>query len=162
MSRSHQLRASEAEAALRLRAAKLGRAFPIALEMLGRSELNLTTLSLLAPVRTPDTLGLLHQARFKSKTQVLELIANHAPKPDVPDAIRRSPRPSARAPHAEASPHAAGSPRPMSPPSEPLLSTPNDPLLSTPPAARPAPSTVVPLSSERHKITFETMKFPSN
>mgnify|MGYP003401621895 FL=1 len=83
------------------REAKLGRAFPIALEMLGRSELNLTTLSLLAPLLTAGTLSLLHEARFKTKPQVLALIAKHAAKPDAPDSIRRLPRPSVR----EASAH---------------------------------------------------------
>ena len=39
--------------------------------MLGRSELNLTTLSLLAPLLTADTLSLLHEARFNTKPQVL-------------------------------------------------------------------------------------------
>src|SRR6266446_2771628 len=52
---THKLGMSEAEAALRLRAAKLVRTFPIALEMLARSEVNQTTLSLLSPVLTADT-----------------------------------------------------------------------------------------------------------
>ena len=73
----------------------------MALEMLGRSELNLTTLSLLAPLLTTDTLHLLDEARFKSKQRVLELIAKHAAKPDVPDSIRRIPRPGARAPQVQ-------------------------------------------------------------
>ena len=96
---TRKLGMSEAEAVLRMRAAKLGRRFPVALEMLGRNELHLTTLSLLAPVLTADNLGLLYEARFKSKQQVLELLARHAPKPDVPDSVRPlpSPRPSARA-----------------------------------------------------------------
>lgn len=98
---TRKLGMSEAEAALRLRAARLGRAFPITLEMLGRSELNLTTLSLLAPVLTPNTLHLLADVRFKSKQRVLELIAKHAPKPDVPDSIRKLPRPSVRAPQVQ-------------------------------------------------------------
>jgi hypothetical protein len=137
---TRKLGMSEAEAALRLRAAKLGRMFPIALEMLRRSELNLTTLSLLAPVLTADTLGLLHDARFKSKQQVLEMIARHAPKPDVPDSIRRSPRPSARAPQVQ------GTLRPGA------LSPPTDPNLVPAPAR--TPSVVIPLSPERHKISF--------
>jgi hypothetical protein len=97
---TRKLRMSEAEAGLRIRAAKLGRSFPIALEMLARSEVNLTTLSLLAPVLTHESLDLLHAARFKSKQEVLELLARHAPKPDVPDSVRKLPpkRQSARAP----------------------------------------------------------------
>ena len=139
---TRKLGMSEAEAALRLRAAKLARSFPVALEMLARSELNLTTLSLLAPVLTADTLELLEQARFKSKQQVLELLVQHTPKPDVPDSIRRlpPPRPSARAPQ-------------LQPASQPL-----SPLAAAGTVA-PAPSRttsgdVVPLSPERHKISF--------
>ena len=55
---TRKLGMSEAEAALRIRAAKVGRSFPIALEMLGCSEVNLTRLSLY-PVLTPDSLELL-------------------------------------------------------------------------------------------------------
>ena len=77
---------SEAEAALRLRAAKRSSAarFP------SRSR-----------CWAADTLSLLHEARFKTKPQVLALIAKHAAKPDAPDSIRRLPRPSVR----EASAH---------------------------------------------------------
>src|ERR1700741_3334059 len=120
---TRKLGMSEAEAALRIRAAKLVRAVPVALEMLGRSEVNLTTLSLLAPVLTADTLELLYEARFKTKQQVLELLVRHTPKPDVPDSIRRLPPPraSARAPRVQ-------------PPSQPL-----SPL--------PAAATVAPAST---------------
>ena len=94
---------SEGEAALRIRVAKLGRAVPLALELLGRGEVNLSTLSMLAPVLTPDKLKLLYEARGKTKEQVYQLLARHAPKPDVPDSVRKLPpaRPSARAPRAK-------------------------------------------------------------
>ena len=45
---TRKLGMSEGEASLRMRAATLGREFPLALEMLERCEVNLTTLSLLA------------------------------------------------------------------------------------------------------------------
>ena len=187
---TRKLGMSEAEAALRLRAAKLGRAFPVALELLGRSELNLTTLSLLAPLLTADNaLELLQQARFKSKQRVLELVAKHAAKPDVPDGIRRSPRPSAKAAGVQATtpavsaplpgllfagpatPHAQAPLCPMPPQAQghfvpaPAQPTPHaevhprsvaplpDVRLSPAPA-RTTSSAVVPLSSERYKITF--------
>src|SRR5882724_9036729 len=139
---TRKLGMSEAEAALRLRAAKLARSFPVALEMLERREVNLTTLSLLSPVLTADTLELLDEARFKSKQQVLELLVKHAPKPDVPDSIRRlpPPRPSARAPRLH----------PDSQPLAPLAAAATVALAST----RTTPGDVVPLSPERHKISF--------
>ena len=185
---TRKLRMSEAEAALRLRAAKLGREFPVALEMLGRSELNLTTLSLLTPLLTPDTLELLQEARFKSKQQVLALIAKHAAKPDVPDSIRRCPRPSAKASHAQVttqpvaiSPETeasllpasaellaldATSERPGSGPRAGCIggaqaapaanrSSADNAIDNTRAHSRPAThDVVVPLSPERHKITF--------
>ena len=74
-----------------------------ALESLARSEVNLSTLSMLADVLTTDTLELLDQPRFKTKAQVLELLARYATKPDVPDSVRQLPsaRPRARAARAK-------------------------------------------------------------
>jgi hypothetical protein len=86
-----KLNMSESEAALRIRVARLGRKFPQALEMLSRGELHLTALGLLAPVLTPTNLELLELARFKSKSQVLELIARCFPQPDVRPSIRKLP-----------------------------------------------------------------------
>jgi hypothetical protein len=110
---TRRLGMSEAEAALRIRAAKVGRSFPVALEMLGRCEVNLTTLSMLATVLTEESIHLLHAARFKSKQQVLALIAAHAPKPDVPDSVRRLPplRASVRAQRVEGATRAPDRPR---------------------------------------------------
>jgi hypothetical protein len=88
------LHMSESEAGLRIRVSRLGRQFPVALEMLARGELHLTALKLLAPVLTRDNLWLLEAARFKSKQQVLELLAAHFPRPDAPSVIRRLPGPS--------------------------------------------------------------------
>jgi hypothetical protein len=85
------LHMSEAEAMVRIRVSRLGRAFPLALQMLARGEVPLTALKLLAPVLTRDNLGLLDEVRFKSKQQVLELLAKHFPKPDAETSIRRLP-----------------------------------------------------------------------
>lgn len=173
---TQKLRMSEAEASLRLRAAKLGRSFPIALEMLGRSEVNLTTLSLLAPLLSADTLHLLQDARFKSKQEVVELIARHAPKPDVPDRIRRLPRARVRT-HSHTGPREAppagvsgpvlqftdaAAPAPVSalapqPALSPLEATPRAPLADfslSAVASRAKPAAMIPLSAERHEIRF--------
>jgi hypothetical protein len=82
---------SESEAGLRIRVSRLGRQFPVALEMLARGELHLTALKLLVLVLTRDNLWLLEAARFKSKQQVRELLASQFPKPDAPSSIRRLP-----------------------------------------------------------------------
>ncbi|HET6336811.1 MAG TPA: hypothetical protein VFG30_26485 [Polyangiales bacterium] len=87
------LHMSDAEAWLRIRAARLGREFPTALTMVARGELNMTALKLLAPVLTASNIELLEQARFKSKLELQMLIAAHFPQPDVPSAIRKLPTP---------------------------------------------------------------------
>jgi 5-methylcytosine-specific restriction endonuclease McrA len=87
----HALHMSEPEAGLRIRVSRLGREFPEALRMLARGELHMTALRLLAPVLTRDNVGLLHEARFKTKQQVLELRAKHFPEPDAPARNRKLP-----------------------------------------------------------------------
>jgi hypothetical protein len=57
--------------------------------MLARGELHLTALLVLAPVLTHGNVGLLHEARFKTKLQVLELRAKHFPRPDARAQIRK-------------------------------------------------------------------------
>jgi 5-methylcytosine-specific restriction endonuclease McrA len=158
---TRKLGMSEPEAALRIRAAKLGRSFPVALEMLGRCEVNLTTLSLLATVLTEESLHLLYAARFKTKQQVLALIAAHAPKPDVPDSVRRLPqRASARAQRAEG---VTGAPpdRHVHPNTNQGVSLASAqsampiPQAAPPIAPQPPrPAALVQLSAERHKISF--------
>ena len=86
---TRKLGMSESEAGLRLRVAKLGREFPVALELLGRGEVNLSTLSILTGVLKANNLQLLDEARGKTKEQVFEVIARHAPKPNAPDLVRR-------------------------------------------------------------------------
>jgi len=80
---------SEAQATLRIRAARVARKFPEALEMVVRGELHLSALCILAPVLSQDCLHLLRLARHKSKVEVYELVAKYFPKPDVPAEIRR-------------------------------------------------------------------------
>src|SRR5215510_6123582 len=140
---TRRLGMSESEAGLRLRAAKLARAFPIALEMLTRCEIHLTTLSILAPVLTADRIQILYEARFKTKQQVLELVAKYAPKPDVPDSIRRLPRPSLSARPSARSQVQSARPIPLPMPSAALtLSMP--PVALTPPMPFVASTPLVP------------------
>jgi hypothetical protein len=82
---------SEAQAALRIRAARVVRKYPEALDMLGRGELHLTALCILAPVLSHDCRELLGLARHKSKLELHELVARYFPKPDVRNEVRRLP-----------------------------------------------------------------------
>jgi hypothetical protein len=87
------LHLSEAEAYLRIRAARVGRQFPRVLHMLGAGELHLSAVKLLAPVLTEDNYEyLLSAARFKSKRDVEGLLAQHSPQSDVPNVIRKLPQ----------------------------------------------------------------------
>ena len=113
----HALNMSEDEAGLRLTVSRTCRRFPQAIAMLARGELNMTTIKLLAPVLTQDNAGLLEQARFKSKQQVLELRAKLFPQPDVPQSTRKLPERTNRQPAATAMPPATLQPcaAPLSP-----------------------------------------------
>jgi hypothetical protein len=86
------LHLSEAEAYLRIAAARASREHPRLLDMLGDGRLHLTGIAKLAPHLTRENRdALLERATHKSKRQIEELIAEIAPQPDVPTMIRRLP-----------------------------------------------------------------------
>ena len=86
------LHLSEAEAYLRIAAARVSRTHPILLTMLGDGRLHLSGIAKLAPHLTPENRDeLLKQASHKSKQQILELVAQIAPQPDVPALMRKLP-----------------------------------------------------------------------
>ena len=88
------LHLSEAEAYLRILAARASREHPMLLTMLGDGRLHLTAIALLAPHLTRENRdGLLERATHRSKRQILELIAEIAPRPDVPGLVRKLPEP---------------------------------------------------------------------
>src|SRR5262245_29734192 len=84
------LHMSENEAYLRIRAARLGRQFPRILAMLEANELHLTAIKLLGPHLTEaNHAEVLDRARGKSRSEVEALVAELAPKPDVPSVVRK-------------------------------------------------------------------------
>jgi len=86
------LHLSEAEAYLRISAARASRKHPILLTMLGDGRLHLTAIALLAPHLTRENRErLLERATHRSKRQIEELIAEIAPRPDVPVMVRKLP-----------------------------------------------------------------------
>jgi hypothetical protein len=91
----YELRLSEDEAQRRARAAKTVRAFPVLLEMLSEGAIHLTGLLLLAPHLTGvNHAELLARARFRTKREIEHLVAELAPRPDVPARIEPlGPRP---------------------------------------------------------------------
>ena len=86
------LHLSEAEAYLRISAARASREHPMLLTMLADGRLHLTAIAKLAPHLTRENReGLLERATHRSKRQIEEQIAEIAPRPDVPAMVRRLP-----------------------------------------------------------------------
>ncbi len=81
---------SEAEAYLRVAVARATRKFPTLLLSLKDGRLHLSAIALLAPHLTDENCeSVLARAEHKSKRQVEEVVAQLAPRPDVPSTIRR-------------------------------------------------------------------------
>ena len=89
----HALHLSEAEAYLRIGAARLCRRLPRVLPMFAAGELHLSALKLLAPVLDEQSCEeLLRAARCKSKRELELLLAKRCEQPDVPSVIRKLPQ----------------------------------------------------------------------
>ena len=86
------LHLSEAEAYLRIAAARAAREHPLLLTMLADGRLHLTAIAKLAPHLTLENReDLLNRAAHRSKREIEELVAELAPRPDAPAVIRKLP-----------------------------------------------------------------------
>jgi 5-methylcytosine-specific restriction endonuclease McrA len=137
------LHLSEHAAYGRIKAARTAQAFPMVLDLLVGGEINLTTVTLLAPHLTVENHAIvLAEARHKSKRQVEELAARVAPRPAMPATIRKLPEPKP----AGVSPAVAR----------------EGTAIATGPAQvaapSPKPAEVTPLSPERYKVQFTVSK----
>jgi hypothetical protein len=84
---------SESMTAKRIWAARTARRFPVILQMVARGELHLSAIVRLAKHLTEDNhRGLLTRAKHKSSREIDLLVAELAPRPDVPSRIRALPR----------------------------------------------------------------------
>jgi 5-methylcytosine-specific restriction endonuclease McrA len=93
------LRFSEAEAYLRIAAARAAREHPCVLAMMADGRLHLSAIARLAPHLTDaNARAVLGRAVHRSKREILELVAELAPRPDAPAAIRALPRREADGP----------------------------------------------------------------
>ena len=89
------LHMSEAEAYLRIRAARASRQHPELLTMLQDGRIHLTGVAKLSPYLTEaNRETVLARATHKSKAKIEELVAEVAPKPDVAPKIRKLPAPA--------------------------------------------------------------------
>jgi hypothetical protein len=86
------LHLSEAEAYLRILAGRASQKHPVLLTMLADGRLHLTAIVKMAPHLTLANRDmLLERATHRSKRRILELIAEIAPRPDVPVVVRKLP-----------------------------------------------------------------------
>ncbi len=142
------LHLSEAEAYLRTTVARAARQHPVLLEMLADGRLHLSGIAKLAPHLTRENRDvLLSRAVHKSKRQIEELLAEWAPRPDVPPVLRKLPHrpiPSDRAEVSSVDLCLDGDPGAMSPDRPDAV-----------PRTDPAGTVVVqPLSPTRYKVQF--------
>jgi hypothetical protein len=141
------LHMTEFEAYLRIKAGRAVRKHPMLLEMLADGRLHLSGIVLLRPHLTKANRDwVLNRATHLSKRQIQELIAEIAPKPDVPATIRKLPekktKPQPNSPVEQV-------PEPVRPPSSVQEQIPNPP-----PSAQPKSAETQPLSPSRHKVAF--------
>lgn len=89
-----ELRFSESEAFLRIRAARAARRHPALLSLIAAGELHLSGLKLIAPaLDDADAAELIESARGKTSREIERLLADRRPLPSGPEQIRKLPRP---------------------------------------------------------------------
>jgi hypothetical protein len=139
------LRLSEDAACNRIQAARACRSFPVILDLLASGAMSLTSVRLLRPHLTPENHeAVLTRAGGRSRRQIEALIAELAPRPDVPSSVRKLPTATAAI-----TPRATGVEADILVPSQPARS------ICTPPAPmatrRPIIETTAP---ERYRVQF--------
>ena len=86
------LHLSEAEAYLRIAAARAAREHPLLLTLLADGRLHLTAIAKLAPHLTPENReDILNRAAHRSKREIEELVAELSPCPDAPAVMWKLP-----------------------------------------------------------------------
>ena len=135
------LRLSEDATCNRIQAARACRDFPVILDLLASGAMSLTSIRMLRPHLTPENHGaVLARASGRSRRQIEALVAELAPRPDVPSSVRRLP---------------TATPAPMLMPAPTLLSTTIFMPATTSPATRVdeaivgPPEPAPPISSQR-------------
>ena len=133
------LHLSEAEAYLRIAAARASRKYPLLLAMLSDGRIHLSGIGKLAPYLTDSNCGqVLARAAHKSKREIEELVAELVPKPDVPASVRKLPARVEVAPTLQLRPDAVKNEMPPKAPAPTL----------------PAAPVVQPLAPARYRVTF--------
>ncbi len=141
------LHLSEAEAYLRIAAARASRRHPALLTMLDDGRLHLSGIAVLAPHLTDTNCEeLLARATHKSKRELLVLVAEIAPKPDVSPSIRKLPKRRQKPESEQRTSRAETTPSGKSPAPEPAP--------APAPQAADKPPVVEPLAPARYRVQF--------
>jgi hypothetical protein len=139
------LRLSEDAACTRIAAARTCRRFPMILDLLAGGAMSLTSVRLLRKHLTPEN----HRAVFArasgaTRKQIEALVAELAPRPDVPSSVRKLPAPAA--------------PTPPAAPTQVAMTVPSAPLpeMAASPAAFVSPPRpiVQATAPERYRVQF--------
>jgi hypothetical protein len=139
------LRLSEDAACNRIEAAKACRRFPVLLDLLASGALTLTSVRILGPHLTPENHeAVLEKAKGRTRRQIEALVAELAPRPDVPTFVRKLPVVSAAPALSVIIPAATATASEPEPANEPT------PLVLRPPA-RPIVQATAP---ERYRVQF--------
>ena len=149
------LHLTEHEAYLRIEVARASRKYPVLLEMLADGRLHLSAIAVLHNHLTDDNREtVLKRATHKTKRQIEELVAELAPKPDVPGSIRKLPerRGKTQPTQNELGPDLvamSSESEQEKPEVETAVAAP-----AAPPHAPAKPAEVKPLAPARYKVTF--------
>jgi len=146
------LRLSEDATCNRIQAARACRDFPMILDLLASGAMSLTSVRILRPHLTPENHeAVLARASGRSRRQIEALVAELAPRPDVPSSVRRLPT-ATPAPNLMP---AAASPATRVEAAQLVASPEPAPPISSPP---PPPTTRRPIiettSPERYRVQF--------
>jgi len=145
------LRLSEDATCNRIQAARACRDFPVILEALASGAMSLTSVRLLRRHLTPENhQAILARACGRSRREIEALVAELAPRPDVPSSVRKLPTatpvppvmPAATSPATRVEAATLESPEPA-------------PRVSSPPPLRTTPRPIIETTSpERYRVQF--------
>jgi len=139
---------SEDAACNRITVAKTCRRFPAILESLASGAMSLTSIRLLHQHLTAENCeAVLAKASGRSRREIEALVAELAPRPDVPTSVRKLPIPVSSAPAGAVSTSTAGE----GPGTIPTVNVPPQPVAAPPTARRPL---IENTSPERYRVQF--------
>jgi hypothetical protein len=139
------LRLSEDAACNRIEAARACRRFPVILDLLASGAMSLTSVRLLGRHLTPENhQAVLAKANGRSRQQIEALVAELAPRPDVPSVVRRLPTFTAMSPSS-----------PALAPTATSVSEPTPAIARSPAVFVPTPRPIVRATApERYRVQF--------